>query len=282
MEGESLLSAWKAATARLEAAGVESPAVDARLLLEHAAGVSRNEILTDPYRALAPEQRAAFEAVLRRREAREPVSHILGRRAFWTLELQVSPAVLTPRPETEFLVQAVLQRSAAEAPLRVLDLGLGSGAILFAILAERAQAFGAGVEISPAALAVARSNAQHLGLDSRCVLIEGRFAAAPPGPYDFIVSNPPYIKSGDIAGLQPEVAVHEPRAALDGGPDGLDAYREIAPLLKTRLAPEGLAVLELGPEQAAPVQEILEAEGLRLELALKDFERRARVLLFRG
>lgn len=281
MEAASLLTAWKAARARLEAAGVDSPALDARMLLEHATGVSRHDILTDPYRLLTEAQQRAFEAVVRRREGREPVSHITGRRAFWTLDLTVSGAVLTPRPETEFLVQAVLQRSLVDAPLHVLDLGLGSGAILFAILAERPLAHGTGVELSPEALEVARANAALLGLERRSVLMEGRFAAAPSGPYDFIVSNPPYIPSGDIEGLQPEVSRFEPRLALDGGPDGLEAFRELAPLLKTRLKPGGLAVLELGPGQAGAIEEIMAGEGLALELALKDFERRPRVLLFR-
>lgn len=282
MEAASLLTAWRAARARLEAAGVDSPALDARMLLEYATGVSRHDILTDPYRALTADQQLAFEALLQRREAREPVSHITGRRAFWTLELAVSGAVLTPRPETEFLVQAVLQRTLVDAPLHVLDLGLGSGAILLAILQERPLAHGTGVELSPAALEVARANAAALGLESRSVFIEGRFAAAPRGPYDFIVSNPPYIRSGDIGGLQPEVRDFEPHLALDGGADGLDAFRELAPLLKTRLKPGGLAVLELGLGQAEAVEEIMTAEGLALELALNDFERRPRVLLFRS
>lgn len=282
MEAASLLTAWKAARARLEAAGVDSPALDARMLLEHATGVSRHEILTDPYRQLTEAQQHAFEALVRRREAREPVSHITGRRAFWTLDLAVSRAVLTPRPETEFLVQAVLQRSLVDAPLQVLDLGLGSGAIMLAILAERPLAHATGVELCPAALALARANAAALGLEGRGVFIEGRFAAAPRGPYDFIVSNPPYIKTGDIEGLQPEVREFEPRLALDGGADGLDAYREIAPLLKPRLKPGGIAALELGAGQADAVEEIMTAEGLVLELALNDLERRARVLLFRS
>lgn len=268
----TLLTAWRAARDRLIAAGVDSPVLDARMLLERATGVARIEILTDPYRPVPPEAEAALEALLARREAREPISHILGRKPFWTFDLEVTPHVLTPRPETEFLVQAGLELLAPDKPARILDLGVGSGAILFALLRERPFASGIGVDQSPAALAVAARNARALGLESRVELLEGDWAAGIAGPFDLIVSNPPYIPTGDIAGLAPEVARHEPRAALDGGADGLDAYRALAPQIASVLGPRGSFLLEIGAGQGPGVEALLapvglEAQGFKADLA---------------
>lgn len=265
----------------MTAAGVDSPVLDARLLLERATGVARIEILTDPYRELAPEAVLSLEALVQRREAREPVSHILGRRAFWNFELAVTPDVLTPRPETEFLVQAALERTPIGAAPRVLDLGVGSGAILLAILNERPAAHGVGLDLSPAALAVARANAQRLGLADRTEWLEAGFAAAPLGPFDLIVSNPPYIPADEIQALQPEVARFEPRLALDGGADGLDAYRTLAPLLAPRLTQNGTVLLEVGAGQASHVQLLLAEAGLIVEEVRRDLAGHGRVILAR-
>lgn len=260
---ETLVSLWTDVRKRLEAAGVETPVLDARLLLEAGAGVSRLEIVTDPRRAISDEQANAVRALTARREAREPVSHIIGRKHFWTLDLAVNANVLTPRPETEFVVEAGLQALLpADAPFRILDLGAGSGAIVLTLLKERANAKGVAVDISAAALDVVRANADQLGVADRLELREGHWADGLNDRFDLVVSNPPYIPSADIAGLAPEVARYEPRLALDGGADGLAAYRTIAEALPRLLKPAGAFALEVGLGQAESVSALLEAAGL--------------------
>jgi release factor glutamine methyltransferase len=275
----TLVSAWTAARKRLEAVGVESPAVDARLLLEAAAGVARIDILTDPHRELTPEQAERLEAFLVRREAREPVSQIVGRRAFWTLNLRVTPDVLTPRPETERLLDIALALLPADRAFTALDLGLGSGAILLALLAERPLARGVGVEISDAALQIARENAAELGLAGRADLRLGDWTEGlADGAFDLVLANPPYIPTAEIATLEPEVREHEPRLALDGGLDGLDAYRRLAPEILRVLKPGGLFAVEIGPEQGAAVEALFKAAGA-VDLARHpDLTRRERIV----
>ncbi|MGD9965337.1 MAG: peptide chain release factor N(5)-glutamine methyltransferase [Hyphomonadaceae bacterium] len=261
---ETLVSLWTKVRRRLETAGVDTPVLDARLLLEAGAGVSRLEIVTDPRRQLTAGQIEAVEAFTVRREAREPVSHILGRRHFWTLELAVSASVLTPRPETEFVVEAGLQAlSPANGPHRILDLGAGSGAIILALLHDRPHATGIAVDISEAALEVVRINAGQLGVANRLEVRQGDWASDLDGErFDLVVSNPPYIPSGDIDGLAPEVAMFEPRLALDGGVDGLAAYRIITASLPRLLKPGGAFALEVGFGQANSVNAMVEAAGL--------------------
>lgn len=258
----TLVSLWAEVRQRLEAAGVDTPVLDARLLLEAGAGIARLDIITDPRRVLSDAQAAAVEALTRRRETREPISHILGRKAFWSLDLAVTPDVLTPRPETELLVHVALEMLTPGASARVLDLGLGSGAILLAVLTERPNATGVGVDASGAALAVARHNADALGLAARLTLQHGDWCLGMEGPFDLVLSNPPYIPSQEIAGLEPEVARHEPRLALDGGVDGLDAYRAILAGLPRLLAPDGGFALEVGRCQAERVEALARAQGL--------------------
>ncbi len=276
---ETLVSLWAAARQRLEAAGVETPVLDARLLLEAGAGVSRLDIVTDPRRAVSVEQTNATEALVRRREAREPMSHILGKKAFWTFELNVTPDVLTPRPETEVLVEAALERLAKDRPARVLDLGVGSGAVLIALLLERPNAVGVGVDASALALDVARANAERLGVGDRASFHQGNWMTAPAAPFDMVVSNPPYIPSLHIDALAPEVALFEPRLALDGGVDGLAAYRAIAEVLPTFTAPGGAFALEIGQGQAGAVAALLGAAGLETELPRRDLAGIERVVL---
>jgi release factor glutamine methyltransferase len=274
----TLVSLWTDVRRRLEAAGVDTPVLDARLLLEAGAGVSRLDIVTDPRRELSEAQAAAVDALARRREAREPIAHILGRKAFWTLDLAVSADVLSPRPETELLVETALRMLPADRPARVLDLGVGSGAILLAVLSERPNATGVGVDASGAALAVARHNAEQLGLSARAMFHHGDWCAGLEGPFDLALSNPPYIPTADIAALDPEVARYEPRVALDGGVDGLDAYRAILGALAPLLASGGGFAFEVGEGQADAVQAMALAAGLVTEAPRADLEGVPRVV----
>ena len=218
----TLVQAWTSAKKRLEAAQVDSPVIDARLLVEAAAAASRTDIISDPHRPLSAEQAATLDAYVGRRERREPVSHILGRKGFWKIMLGVNRHVLTPRPETEVIVDLALKSFPEGMAFSMLDLGVGSGAIALAILAERPAARGLGVDASEEALAVARENAANLGLAGRLALLRGDWTAGvDDASFDLVVSNPPYIATDVIETLQPEVRDHEPRLALDGGPDGL-------------------------------------------------------------
>ncbi|MBI3437429.1 MAG: peptide chain release factor N(5)-glutamine methyltransferase [Proteobacteria bacterium] len=267
---ETLVSLWGAVRDRLRAAGVEQPVLDARLLLEAGAGVSRLDVATDPRRELSAAQIAAVEALAVRRIAREPVSHIIGKKAFWTLDLNVTSAVLTPRPETEFLVEVALQALPLTSPTRVLDLGVGSGAVLLALLAERALASGIGLDISVDALTVARGNAEMLKLDNRAGFHLGDWSASFAEQFDMVLSNPPYIPSAVIDTLAPEVSKHEPRVALDGGADGLDAYRAIVARLNDWLKPGGAFAFEVGRGQAAEVEALVTTAGFSLQPARAD------------
>lgn len=276
----TLVQAWTRARERLKAAGVDSPAIDARLLLEAAADATRADILTDPYRELTADQDAAFESHLSRRARREPVSRILGRRGFWKIMLQVNPHVLSPRPDTETVVQEALLAFPEEGRrIQVLDLGVGSGAILLAILAERPAAVGLGVDVSEEALAVARDNAAHLGLEGRTALLRGDWTAGLGADgFDLVVANPPYVRSRDIAALDPEVREHDPRLALDGGEDGLDAYRLLAPEVLRVLRPGGRFLLEIGHDQSAAVEALMREAGAGEVRTVKDLALKDRVV----
>jgi len=258
---------------------VESPAIDARLLLEAAAPVSRAEILADPHRALAADAAARFEALVARRERREPVSLILGRKGFWNVTLKVSPGVLTPRPESETILEAALAELPPERSFRALDLGVGSGALILALLAERPNATGLGVDVSEAALAAARDNAARLDLASRVDLVRGDWTAGlADAAFDLVVANPPYIATGEIASLAPEVRRYDPRVALDGGPDGLAAYRVLAPEILRVLRPGGLFAVEIGSGQRLAVEALFEAAGAQEVRTHRDLGGRDRVV----
>lgn len=275
----TLVQAWTSARARLTAAGVDSPVIDARMLVEAAADATRADIVTDPYRPLTPEQAEALKSLVARRERREPVSQILGRKGFWTLELKVTADVLTPRPETETLVERALAILPDDQPVHIVDLGAGSGAILLAILAERPLAEGLGIEISEGALDVARANAKALGLATRARFAMSNWAGGlASDAFDLVVSNPPYIPSGDIAGLDPEVRDFEPHLALDGGQDGLDAYRALAPEVLRVLKPGGRFLLEVGLGQAAAVSELLQQAGAKAIETYRDLSGCERVV----
>jgi release factor glutamine methyltransferase len=275
----TLVQAWTSARKRLEAVGIDSPVIDARLLVEAAADASRVDIVTDPYRALSQAQEDRLEDYVARRERREPVSHILGRKGFWKIMLSVTPDVLTPRPDTEVIVDHALRAFDEHRAFSVLDLGVGSGAILLSILAERPRAKGLGVDVSEEALAVARENAARLGLEKRVALLRGDWTAGLDAEsFDLVVSNPPYIPSADIAGLDPEVRDHEPRLALDGGADGLDAYRLLAPEILRVLRPGGRFLVEIGHDQSQAVEPLFRAAGGLNVATLKDLSDRHRVV----
>ena len=275
----NLLQAWQGARARLEAAGVPGPVIDARVLVEAACGVTRADIVGDPYRELDAGQIARLDDYLERRIRREPVSHILGRRGFWNIMLGVTPDVLTPRPETEVIVDHALRLFPEGRAFRILDLGVGSGAILLAILAERPAARGLGVDASEEALAVARDNAASLGMGGRVALLRGDWTAGlAESDFDLVVSNPPYIATDVIETLEPEVRIHEPRLALDGGPDGLDAYRILAPEILRVLRPGGRFLVEIGYDQKAAVEALFRQAGALEVETLPDLSTHDRVV----
>ena len=279
MAPATLVKAWTAARDRLREAQVDSPVIDARLLVEAAAGVTRTDLVTDPHRPLAPEQAATLDAYVERRSRREPVSHILGRKGFWKIMLQVTPDVLTPRPETEVIVDHALRAFAEHERFTLADLGVGSGAIALAILAERPAARALGIDVSEEALAVARDNAAHLGLEGRIALLRGDWTSGLEGDaFDLVVANPPYIRSAEIAGLDPEVREHEPRLALDGGEDGLRDYRVLAPEVLRVLKPGGLLLVEIGHDQGEAVSALFHAAGAQAVGVLKDLANRDRVV----
>jgi release factor glutamine methyltransferase len=277
--GLTLVQAWTAAKKRLEAAGLAGPVIDARLLVEAAADATRSDIVTDPHRPLTPEQEATLSDYLTRRERREPVSHILGRKGFWKILLDVTPEVLTPRPDTETVVEVALREFPAHAAWSILDLGVGSGAILLSLLAERPGARGLGVDVSEEALAVARDNAAKLGLAGRLALLRGDWTEGlADASFDLVVANPPYIATDVIDTLEPEVRDHEPRLALDGGPDGLAAYRILAPEILRVLKPGGLFAVEIGYDQKQAVETLFREAGAFNVRTIKDLADRDRVV----
>tara|TARA_B100000513_G_scaffold191297_1_gene116477 strand:- start:266 stop:1162 length:897 start_codon:yes stop_codon:yes gene_type:complete len=255
------------AAARLTAAGVETARLDARVLAAHALGRDGSFVLTHPETVLSPEQDKAVAALIDRRCAREPVSRILGEREFWSMPFTVTAATLSPRPDTETLVEDAVARlrdaGRGDAPLRVLDLGTGTGCLLLAVLSELPNAQGLGIDISDAAVAVATQNARRLGLENQARFQVGDWAAGLDGPFDLILSNPPYIAEGDGPDLDPEVREFDPPAALYAGGRGLDAYAAIAPQAARLLATGGFVIVELGQGQEAEVVEIFRNSGLK-------------------
>ncbi len=247
------------ASLALSAAGIEAASHEARLLLAFA--------LDEPAAALVDRQRLVdarhFDGLLSRRLAREPMAHIIGTQGFWTLDLLVSPATLIPRADSETLIEAAAAAFPdRRAVSRVLDLGTGTGCLLLAALTEFPGAFGIGVDFSSAAAAIARANATRADLASQAAFLVGDWSAPLGGTFDLVLANPPYIRADEMAGLMPEVSLHEPRLALDGGSDGLDAYRLIVRRLPGLLRPAGRAVLELGAGQEEALGVLAHAAGL--------------------
>lgn len=269
-------------TRALEQAGIATPALDARLLIMEAAGLSFEALLREPDRCMSEKERARLARMLDRRRACEPLAYIVGRRAFWTFELTVGPEVLVPRPESETVVEAVLEAvECREEAYRILDLGTGSGCLVLALLSELPQASGLGVDASARALALARDNAAQLGLSGRCAFLRSNWLSGVKGQFDIVVCNPPYIAEREITALAPEIGRYEPRLALGGGADGLDAYRQLLGGLNENVASSGLVALELGDGQASAVEDLLAATGFCVLGRKLDLGGKLRVVLAR-
>lgn len=259
--------ALRASTAYLVAAGIPDAAVDARHLVAHALGIGRAALLRAPEAPLDDTARQRLKVVLARRAGHEPVSRIVGEREFHGLALALGAATLDPRPDTETVVTVAKHLAASidlpnGEPLKILDLGTGTGAIALALLAELPHAEATATDISADALAIAARNAERHGLADRARFVLSHWLENVMGRYQLIVANPPYIPSGDIPALAPDVAVWDPRAALDGGPDGLDAYRAILAGIERVLEPEGWVVFEVGHDQSGQVAELAKERGL--------------------
>jgi release factor glutamine methyltransferase len=266
--GHTVESARRALTLRFKSGDIDSAALDARILVGAALGLDLTGVIAAATRLVTPAEAARLEDLACRRLKGEPVARILGSKEFWGLPLQLSPATLVPRPDTETVVELALEMlqagPAADRP-RIADIGTGSGAILLALLSELPDAYGVGTDISAAALRTASANARDLGLAGRAAFIACDYLAALSGAFDLIVSNPPYIRSAEIVDLATEVRDHDPIRALDGGTDGLDAYRALVPQAARLLAPGGALVVEAGQGQSGDIEGLMTASGLTLE-----------------
>lgn len=269
------------ATSELARGGAGASRLDARLLLAHALCEPSERVVALGARVLSEAEQSAFAAFLRRRGAGEPTSRIVGRREFWSLDFEITPDVLDPRPDSETVVETVLGALRGRIAPRVIDLGTGSGCLLLALLSERPDAMGVGVDISAGACRAAAGNARRLGLGGRaafaCMDWNGAIGL---GRFDAVVSNPPYIADAEIERLAPEVARHDPRGALSGGTDGLDAYRRLAPVSASLLRPGGVVAMEIGIGQRPAVERLFAAHGLILRTARRDLAGVERCLLF--
>lgn len=281
---KDVAAARRVVTARFEAAGLDSPALDARLLVGHALALDHTALASSSGRVLTAAERNAIAALAARRLGGEPVARILGVKEFWGLPFALSAATLVPRPDTETVVEAALAAIGPRKgePLRIADLGTGTGAILLALLSELPGATGLGTDIDAQAIETARKNADALGLTARAQFRRADFASALGESFDLVVSNPPYIPTNEIAALAREVRDHDPRAALDGGADGLDAYRAIARQASALVRAGGLLIVEIGIGQAVDVDAVMSAGGGLERTAIHhDLAGRDRVLSFR-
>jgi release factor glutamine methyltransferase len=261
---------------------LDSPDLDARLLVGHALGLNHTALTANSDRPLSAEDIAILAALATRRLAHEPVARITGHKEFWSLELAVTPATLVPRPDTETVVEAALVAIADKSrPMRIADFGTGTGALLLALLSELPNATGVGTDISTPALITARNNAMQCGVASRAHFVASDYGAALRGPFDLVVSNPPYIASGEIAALDTDVRDYDPRIALDGGPSGLNGYRSLVVDARRILTPDGILVVELGASQATSVSEIMLNGGIVADAPKADLGGHFRALLGR-
>ncbi|MCS3761528.1 peptide chain release factor N(5)-glutamine methyltransferase [Bradyrhizobium centrosematis] len=266
--GQSIESARRALAGQLRSVQSDEAELDARILLGAALGLDLTGLIAQAARPLTEAEALRLIAHAQRRIAGEPVARILGTREFWGLPFRLSEATLVPRPDTETVVELaleILRERKAAVPPRIADIGVGSGAILLALLHEIPDAFGIGTDVSLAALDTARDNAAALGLGGRATFVACSYASALRGPFDLIVSNPPYIPSAEIPTLSVEVREHDPHLALDGGNDGYDAYRALIPQAAERLAPGGALIVEAGQGQARNIETLMAAAGLTLD-----------------
>lgn len=264
-EGLNLDAARRALAAKFAAHGIESPELDARILLGEALGLDLSGLIAQGSRLMTVHDALILSSFERRRISGEPVARILGRKEFWGLPFELSPATLVPRPDTETLVEAALKFLREEKPrgenIRVADIGTGSGAILLALLSELPNAAGIGTDISAEAVETARRNAQKLGLIDRASFVACNFTAGLSGDFDLVMSNPPYIPTRQIGQLAVDVRDHDPHLTLDGGDDGLDAYRAIAPAAFALLTLGGALIFEVGQGQDSDVRAVMESAG---------------------
>jgi release factor glutamine methyltransferase len=281
-DGASVLEALNLLAQAFRTAGIEDADVDARLLVGHALHLDRARLIAQSDRILEAREINVINALAARRLKREPVSRILGQKEFWSIALAITPDVLVPRPETETVVEGaldfVVRGGLRMEKLRILDIGTGSGALLLALLRELPNATGIGTDISTGALKVARENAARCGLEDRCTFLVCDIASVAEGPFDLLVSNPPYIAHDEITSLAPEVKNYDPTVALDGGDDGLAAYRAIAADAKRLLAPGARMFVELGAGQEAAVRDLFTNVGLTAGTARTDLAGIPRVL----
>jgi release factor glutamine methyltransferase len=266
---------------RLRQAGVPNAELDARLLVQAATGADDIEMIREPGKPVGEEEEALLAKYEKRRLGREPVSKILGLREFWGLSFAVTKATLDPRPDSETLVEAALKYLRGIERPRLLDLGTGSGCLLLALLASRKDAQGLGVDVSPDAISVARNNAERLGIGMRASFEVSDWTDMDPASFDLVISNPPYIASAEIEGLEDEVRLFDPRLALDGGEDGFDAYRSLAHLLPRFMTPQAHAVIELGTGQAAEACAMFSGHSLEIVEIANDLAGMSRALVLR-
>lgn len=268
LAGQSIENARRAIAAQLRSAQFDEAELDARILLGAVLGLDLTGLIAQAARRLTETEASQLSAYAQRRIAGEPVARILGTREFWGLPFRLSEATLVPRPDTETVVERALElfreQPRSRQP-RIADIGTGSGAILLALLHEIPEAFGVGTDVSLTALNTARDNAAALGLAGRSGFVACSYAAALHGPFDLIVSNPPYIPSGEIPKLSREVREHDPHLALDGGNDGYDAYRALIPQAAEHLAPGGALIVEAGQGQARDIETLMTAAALSLD-----------------
>lgn len=280
-EGQTVREVLGAARAGLAQAGIETAALDARVLLEHVLSKPQAWLYAHSEVIITARDRARFESLLARRAQKEPISQITGRREFWSLSFEVTGDVLTPRPDSEVLIDAVLEHlTDMTTRHRFLDLGTGSGCLLLTLLSEYSAASGVGIDVSPAALHVASRNGQRLELDARVDWMLGNWDTQLDADFDVVISNPPYIESAALAALDRDVVDYEPHLALDGGPDGLDAYRTILANVGNLMRDDGVLAFEIGEGQAAAITSLAKAYGLLLRTSHEDLSGITRVLVF--
>lgn len=277
----TLSTVLRGAAEELRSAGVPDAMSDARILASAALGLSREDMLREPHREIDPDRLVAFGEMIARRRARAPVSRILGAREFRSLAFRLGPDTLDPRPDSEIIVEAAVDYGQRfPGPVRILDIGTGTGCLLLAVLNELPGAVGTGTDIARGAVEIAAINADTHNLSDRATFVCANWTDGIEGAFDVILSNPPYIETAEIAALVPEVSGHDPVTALDGGADGLGAYRDLADRLARSLSPEGVAVMEIGATQSVAVERIFARAGFPLVEIRQDFGGHPRCLVF--